>query len=239
MNSRALRPRRIRTRSYQWSRKPSGSGSVRSGRSLRLRSSFISFEFQPNVIGSSCHIAIRIGNAKGRQRLDLKIFHQFRLRLDLMVVAEEMQNAVNDQMGKMMAQGPWIPPRPPAPTSRTLMQYRQDGEGRRYAGRPAPGNSGAGKDSTLVALSFPRQVRFSSRICASSVSITLTSKPPRRRRSQRWRPRRPFAPAARRHPPSPNPRSPTMMSSSITVRPFPWSWRKSASYAVTIRRTRS
>ena len=71
---------------------------------MRLRSSFITFEFQPNVIRSSCHIAIRIGDAKGRQRLDFKIFHPFRLRLDLVVVAEKMENAVDDQMGKMMGE---------------------------------------------------------------------------------------------------------------------------------------
>ena len=36
------------------------------------------------------------------KRLHLETFHQFRFRLDFVVVAEEVQNAVNDQMGKMI-----------------------------------------------------------------------------------------------------------------------------------------
>src|SRR3712207_8283 len=98
MDSRGFGARRGRARAYQGSRVSSVSVRVRTGRSLRLRSSFIAWV----VSLLSCHIAIGIGDAEGGKRLDLKTFHDLRLRLDLVVVAEEMQNSMNDQMGKMM-----------------------------------------------------------------------------------------------------------------------------------------
>ena len=87
------------------------------------------------------------------------------LGVALVIEAEEMQHAVHDEMGDVIGERGMC----------LLARLREHGLGGEHhiAERPRLAElrrgSPAGKDSTLVEASLPRQVRFSARISASSV----------------------------------------------------------------------
>src|SRR5215213_9806437 len=106
IESRDFRPNLVRRRSYQRSRAPSGSGFGRAERSSRLRSSFIAGGFsRSSGETSGCHITIGVGDAKGGQRLHFQSFHDLRLRLKLVIVAEKVEDAMHDKVGGVVLEG--------------------------------------------------------------------------------------------------------------------------------------
>ena len=107
------------------------------------------------------------------EQLDLERLHPLRLVLGLVVVPEQVQRAVHHQVGRCAAERLALGCR----LAQHGLERHRDVAERAAARRPASGVPGsqAGKESTLVGLSLPRQSRFSSRTRPSSASRTLTS----------------------------------------------------------------
>ena len=101
----------------------------------------------------------------------LQRFHLFGLVVVLVVVAEQMQQAVDDEMGDMVRERLAFQcglARDRLGGEHDVAQHRR--QRRRLAATGKPG-----KDRTLVGLSLPRHSAFSARIWASSVKTTLSS----------------------------------------------------------------
>ena len=105
----------------------------------------------------------------GASRPDLERLHGLRLRLGLVIVAEEVQDAVHNKVRGMVRQG--------LAFAFLASRHRLEGErdvAERMAQRYARCSDRAGKDSTLVALSLPRHaVQLAN--AASSARRTLIS----------------------------------------------------------------
>ena len=121
-------------------------------------------------------IRIRIGNAELRQDLPLEAFHRFGVVVFFVVVADQMQEAMDRQMAEMMIERLLFVVGLPA---RGLIGDGDVAEhARRIVGAAGPVGCSAGNDSTLVGLSMPRQLLFRVRMPASSVSMTASSASP-------------------------------------------------------------
>ena len=125
-----------------------------------------------------------------------------------MVVAEQVQDAVHDQVRRVLGEGHARRRSPRARRSRSRAR------GRRGTAAPAPASGGApgcaGHDSTLVGCALPRNAAFSAAMRASSQASSADLVPlgvaARRRRAPRAPPARP---APRSRPPaSARPRPP-------------------------------
>ncbi len=107
------------------------------------------------------------------QALALERFHLLGLGVGLVIVAEQMQQAVDDEMGDMVLERLVFQSRFLATVSAaSTMSPSIGGSG------PPFGNGKAGKDRTLVGLSLPRQPALRVRIWASSEKTMLSSERP-------------------------------------------------------------
>src|SRR5215210_4844070 len=101
IESRDFRPTRVSRRSYQRARAPSLS-EVSPTRAMELRSSFMAERISRR---SGRHLAIGIGDPKSRQGFDLERLHDLRLGFGLMIVAEEVQDAMDNKVRRVVRQG--------------------------------------------------------------------------------------------------------------------------------------
>ena len=106
----------------------------------------------------------------------LERFHGFGVVVFFVVVTDQMQETMDRQMAEMMIERLLF--------VIGLLARRLIGDGdvaehaRRIVGAAGPVGCSAGNDSTLVGLSMPRQLLFSVRMPASSVSMTASSASP-------------------------------------------------------------
>src|SRR5215210_7634252 len=101
IESRDFRPTRVSRRSYQRARAPSLS-EVSPTRAMELRSSFMAERISRR---SGRHLAIRIGDPKSRQGFDLERLHDLRLGFGLVIVAEEVQDTMDNKVRGVVRQG--------------------------------------------------------------------------------------------------------------------------------------
>ena len=87
-------------------------------------------------------------------------FHLLGLGVGLVIIADQMQKAMDDEMGQMVVERLAFQARPRAPRSPRPARFAQH----RRQRSPRRGGK-AGKDSTLVGLSLPRQPALSARMC--------------------------------------------------------------------------
>ena len=83
----------------------------------------------------------------------LERFHHLGLGVGLVIIAEQMQEAMDNEMGDMVRRAACLPVPPRARPSRRPARCRRASAAARCAGLSGK----AGKDSTLVGLSLPRQ----------------------------------------------------------------------------------
>ena len=142
--------------------------------------------------------AYGVRHPQPREYLDLARFHDRGLGIALVIEAEQVQDAVHDEMARDGRPAACAAPPPRARRSRRRARHRRAGPARRPAAA-RPGRPVA-KDSTLVGASLPRQSRFSSRCSASSVRTMPTRTGPSLAASVRRRaPRAPLSRPATRH----------------------------------------
>src|SRR5215203_968073 len=128
IESRDFRPTRASRRSYQRARAPSLS-EISPTRAMELRSSFMAEKFAPVRPPSRD----RIGDPKPRQGFDLERLHDLRLGFGFVIVAEEVQDAVDNKVRRVVRQGLALAFR--------LARHRSEGE-RDIAERLASRHSG-------------------------------------------------------------------------------------------------
>src|SRR5215210_7745893 len=100
IESRDFRPTRVSRRSYQRARAPSLS-EISPTRAMELRSSFMAEKLRR----SGRHLAIGVRDPKPRQGVDLERLHDLRLGFGLVIVAEEVQDAVDNKVRRVVRQG--------------------------------------------------------------------------------------------------------------------------------------
>ena len=118
---------------------------------------------------SGRHLAIGIRDAKPRQGFDLERLHDLRLGFGLVIVAEEVQDAVDNKVRAWSAKV-----LPSLSASRATVSKASATSPSGCASRRS-GWAEAGKESTFVGLSLPRQARLSVANAASSVRSRLIS----------------------------------------------------------------
>ena len=112
---------------------------------------------------------IRVRDCELPQNIAFGLFHCGGVVVALMIVADEMQETVHGKMGDMMSE--WLV----LGAGLRARWFQRRERCRRDVVQPAAFL--AGNDSTLVAVSMPRQSRLSSRIAESSVRTIASSAP--------------------------------------------------------------
>ena len=131
-------------------------------RSLRLRSSFMAVNSDASAFRPPYRDKGR--RCQGWRGLHLESFHDLGLGLDLVIVAEQMQDAMDHEMREVVGQGLALVSASRASVSRRARH-------RPAAGVPAAPGAGAGKDRTFVGL-----------VLAAPGAVELANR--RRRRSE-------------------------------------------------------
>ena len=115
--------------------------------------------------------SIWVGDGEAGKDAPLGLFHHFRLGIGLMIIADQMQDAMHNEMRHVIGERLALVLQPRAATVSAASTTSPS-----IGGSALPALAGkAGKDSTLVGLSLPRHPALSVRIWASSVKTTLSS----------------------------------------------------------------